>query len=508
MRRWLAIAGASGVLLFVALVRLPDPIMDDQALFLLGAKALAQGDALYRDFWDLKPPGVFLWYWLAGSLFGYTEIGLHIFDLLWMTIACALLAGAVAPSSGVLRATWTGLAMLAMYLLALDEWFWGQVEAAVLLPLTLVFLGLVRLQVSSRPSIWACAAGFGAGTALVFKPYLGLILAALMLTWLLWGSKRKRRHLLLIGASAAVPILALSVWFVTKGAWFEAFETLVLVPVQLATASSPHHRLGLLLWNVGHFLEHLLPFVVVGIVGLIISVRDLKGDGPSREQQFLLRLSIAWGIGALAAILIQVRSYWSHHFLLMLPVLAVMGVHGACWVWQQGRPARIAYAGLFLACVMPATTLRHNVARVALRPGESLAALAPAERLSYQRRVNESFNVLYEESAILAGRGRPGPIYVWGSPLIYRFTGREAASRISGLANDRLTEPIRERVYQHLLARPPVYVYLGHGWHWDRIVTADRRFGPWLQSQYRPVRKSEYGVWYERSETKDSVDNR
>jgi hypothetical protein len=56
----------------------------DQALFIIGGEAISKGAILYRDFWDVKPPGIFGVYTLGGKLFGFTGAGIHIFDGVWM----------------------------------------------------------------------------------------------------------------------------------------------------------------------------------------------------------------------------------------------------------------------------------------------------------------------------------------------------------------------------------------------------------------------------------------
>jgi hypothetical protein len=63
--------------------RLAYPFHGDQALFMLGARTLAGGGTLYVDFWDCKQPGIYLLYLLAGRFFGFDEIGVHLFELVW-----------------------------------------------------------------------------------------------------------------------------------------------------------------------------------------------------------------------------------------------------------------------------------------------------------------------------------------------------------------------------------------------------------------------------------------
>ena len=58
----------------LGLSKLAYPLMGDQALFLLGGRTIDGGGILYRDFWDIKPPGIFLFYFIAGKLFGFSEM--------------------------------------------------------------------------------------------------------------------------------------------------------------------------------------------------------------------------------------------------------------------------------------------------------------------------------------------------------------------------------------------------------------------------------------------------
>jgi hypothetical protein len=67
----------------LASIHLPYPFAGDQTLFLLGAAALDRGEVLYVDFWDIKQPGIYLFFWLAGRLFGFSKIGVHLLELIW-----------------------------------------------------------------------------------------------------------------------------------------------------------------------------------------------------------------------------------------------------------------------------------------------------------------------------------------------------------------------------------------------------------------------------------------
>src|ERR1700752_3958076 len=63
-------------------VHLPTPLHGDAVLYQAGARRMTDGATLYRDFWDLKQPGIYLFHGVAGVLFGFGEFGLHGLELL------------------------------------------------------------------------------------------------------------------------------------------------------------------------------------------------------------------------------------------------------------------------------------------------------------------------------------------------------------------------------------------------------------------------------------------
>ena len=78
-------------ILLLGLINLPQPFGFDQALFAIGARKMAAGAVLYRDFWDVKQPAIFVFYLLGGRLFGFSEVGIHLFELLYLLLFSAAL---------------------------------------------------------------------------------------------------------------------------------------------------------------------------------------------------------------------------------------------------------------------------------------------------------------------------------------------------------------------------------------------------------------------------------
>ena len=71
------------VVVLAALIHVPFPFWGDQALFTYAAHGMRHGDRLYADIWDFKQPGIFLWYVVSGTVFGFHAAGIHVAELIW-----------------------------------------------------------------------------------------------------------------------------------------------------------------------------------------------------------------------------------------------------------------------------------------------------------------------------------------------------------------------------------------------------------------------------------------
>jgi hypothetical protein len=125
------------------------PLNGDQALFLSYARRFDEGLRLYVDLWDVKPPAVFAFYYLAGSLFGFTDRGIHLFELLWMVV---LAAGMIIGLRPHLRQPWLAavapLAALGAYYGSCSFQEQTQIESLVNLP---TFLSGRQLDARDMP---------------------------------------------------------------------------------------------------------------------------------------------------------------------------------------------------------------------------------------------------------------------------------------------------------------------------------------------------------------------
>jgi hypothetical protein len=126
----------------LAFLHLPYPFASDQALFTYIAWEVHDGARLYTDVWDIKQPGLFGFYYLAGDIFGFDEIGIHTFDLLWNLGLAAAIFWIASCMNRTPMAALAPLFCLGPFYARAEPSHLAQIEMIVGLPTALVALPL------------------------------------------------------------------------------------------------------------------------------------------------------------------------------------------------------------------------------------------------------------------------------------------------------------------------------------------------------------------------------
>ena len=198
------------VVLFIGIVHLPFPFSSDQSLFVIGARKLSHGGVLYRDFWDLKPPGVYLFYLIGGMVFGFTEVGIHTFELLYM-IAFAVSTVLLLEEHFENRSVCSLIPLLTVGLYYAISWSWHltQVEALVGVPIFLSLCFSIRSSYGhENPSTKLFLSGLTGGVAVSFKLLFLPILIGFWVTCLRAVVIRRERPFRSCLTRFAVPLTA------------------------------------------------------------------------------------------------------------------------------------------------------------------------------------------------------------------------------------------------------------------------------------------------------------
>lgn len=512
--RRLELPALAALLAFCTLWRLPGladpPWINDEGVYATVGKAIMQGEALYRQVWENKPPGIYL-------LFGVTHLLVGPAHLLFSVRMLALVAALITQSAvyGLLRTQHcrltallaTAVAGLLIDLPLLDG---PEANAEIFLiagtssAMVLLWRGLAE----QRPAAVAVPAGMALGLAVLLKLVAGAdVLAALLLLlgWRAVPLAARLRAIALLLVGLALPLAAVAGWLISRGLLGDAlYATVGYNRGYVATGQTEHAAIVSILTLV-------VPLALL-LCGLYLYLSH-----PA--QAFMGAWASVWLALALTGALASGRSY-PHYFLQAVPPLAV-ALALACEAWCVGGRASGGAGSRGLE--IPARRLRRVlwsllVAWTVLVPAASFAALAHeaphaapgSDQVGYyghfwlyltgrlqptaygndmDPRVERNVAVAkYLAAHPLA----PRRVYVWGNaPWIYYLSGYEHAARfLSAYYNPPIPGGMAQTLRQ-LQREPPPYVVVI-----EPPTPADAGIAHFLAQRYHAVRRIDNAVVY------------
>lgn len=530
------------------------PFWGDQALFTVYGRQLSEGAVLYRDVFDLKQPGIFAFYAAGGTLFGFTEVGIHAFELIyWLAFSAFALA--------VLRPHFrSGWAVSLVPVFTVGVYYLGariidltQVEILVAFPLLVAWWLIDRGDPRTRwgLSLWAAAGAATAAVVLLKHLYLLIIVAFLVYAALRARRRgvetaRTARGVAAFVAALLVPLLVVAIYFGTHGQleriWWAYFD---LAPRARFLDPEP---VGHLTTGAGRFLVMHAPVVILAVVG---SVRALR-EGQPRQLDLVVAMTLWIGLGTVALV-IQFWGVW-HWLLLTVPVgiLAALGAEGIVSA-ARGHPTAhrvplVLAAGVlggtgFLIGTEAARMHRWAFVIVAVGIGAAIvtemragrprlrsasrstlaAALAVSAGLAMVTPVNkvwtlmahdlgttteareairaamyDSYRAADEDLDTLGSReGEPGSLYVFGDPVLLLRADRPQPVPIHGWGPEKLDGRAWGELHRDLREAAPSHIVVSA--FAEAVIS--RRYPQllsFLESEYDPTFVGSTGVWHTR----------
>jgi len=218
---------AGGVLLKLVYLLASRAWMNDEFLYLEGGRRILEGQVLYRDFADIKPPLIFFLYAAIASLFGYAKAlwGIKLVNILVQTLGGYAFFRFTEKFAGRSRACLAGSLFIAA--LASDAASWPlNVMILSLVPFGayLYFMACDGFRLKARHLV---AAGLSLGVAVLFTTNFAVFLAALPLLLLTSGRRPRLGEFfgknIVFGLAFLVPAAACAGYFALRGAlgdWF------------------------------------------------------------------------------------------------------------------------------------------------------------------------------------------------------------------------------------------------------------------------------------------------
>jgi hypothetical protein len=436
---------------------------------------LDNGSVLYQDIWDVKQPGIFVFYWFGGRLFGFSEAGAHLLELIYLGSFAVL-------ATKVLRTRYETQWVAGLIPVATVGWYYA---VAQLNYLTQVESLVGPLLFASSWLLWRGGSGrsFWAGVFGVVALYLKLALAPLLL--LLWlgalhesggirqGAARVLAPLAAGVSVAAVPFVA---FVLTQGLVDRVWWTFITYPPEVIPIAG--RNLRRLVLSVGQFGVLLLPLFLLAVHGIWL-----------RRDDSLTRIWILWVIGGLGTFLLQL--WWSYLLLLVLVPIALLALDGLDHLMSHRGPRfRTAVAGIILASVPAVLVLGLKTMDLA-QNGFGLAG----NESTYKESVSSNYREINEDVVHLA-TGGSSPICILGDPLYLYLSDRPQAPAINGWSPEFWTDALWQEFGDGLAAEQPEYLFVS-GYGNDLALERSPQTLRLIEAEYEVLRQSRRdGIWY------------
>jgi hypothetical protein len=530
------------------------PFWGDQALFTVYARQLTQGAVLYRDIFDVKQPGIFLFYLLGGSLFGFTEIGIHLFELMyWLAFSVFALitlrpyfstrwAPPLVPAfTVVVYYSYAGLLDLT------------QIEILVGFPILVAWWLIDQADPGTHAGRKRYAAAGLLAAAIVLLKHLYLLIVVAFLGYAMLRSRRRgatigdlQRCVLAFLVALAVPLLAVLVYFAAQGQlgriWWAYFE---VAPAQQLMGPRPIQFLivGARRFMIGH-----APILILAALGCI--------DGLRRRAQPQMALVVAMVLwGSVSSIAFFILQGWPVYkwalFTVPLGILAVVGVEALVGMAaglrtgaRMGVLATVTALAIVSVVIGAAAPERHTPllvfvvigvgagigTEVAARPwaraallwvlsaalgvSAGLAAVLPTQKIrslmqhdfalaaDSRRDFQQSWNTAYRDADVdlarlYGGDVLPGPFYVFGDPVLLYCANRPQGASILGWGPEILDRREWQVLHAELQANLPPYIIVNE-YSSSMIRSRYPALMGLFETKYRVAFVGASGTWYVR----------
>lgn len=468
------------------------PIGGDQGLYLYGAKELADGATLYKDFWDLKSPGVYLFYLAAGSIFGFGSVGLHLAEGVWLGLA-AWFAFLIArqSTSNAWIAHIAPLVTVGAYFRAATPWHLTQPDGLATLPLVISAWALCNQSRTGRLPAWRFVLlGACAGIAAIFVTAMlfvvvGLLLVLVAYTRFAGTSATLRsgvRNLFATLAGFAVPIGILLIWFLHEGGSQEGLWTMLLYPVAARDVSE--FQSEKLIHSVTWFASVSMPLLpVVAVAVLTTSQAVIQRHAKAWPGLMML----AWMLFGGMAVLLQYSYSWEFHFnsfFVPLGILAVIGIDEVVRQLRNGAAVAVCGAMLLVTMSFPILVLVKVVGASSFKD----------EMREYERSAQMGLTEALPEDSV----------YVFGDPRLLLASGRKQAVAHNGWALEVMVNQQWATFSSALRAAKPPSLYVGASYR-SLLERKAPEIKMWIDANYDVVFRDGFdGTWYRQRVKVDS----
>lgn len=466
----------------IAALSLRDGFSGDQALFLIYSKAINNGAILYRDVWDIKQPAIICFYLIGGKLFGFTEIGIHLLELIyWLGLSILLIFGLRKYFTNSLFAALIPLFTTGIYYTVSGSIHFTQAEGLVCFPMFLCLWFCQKFLENPDKKHFLFLSGLFGGIVLTFK---------LMFLFILFGfwfclfaycyflfTDRNAKHfaasigLILLGLM--LPIVLFVFYFALNNALGDLYYTTFVYPYNAVTAATRmENRSQVLIGGLQWFLKSYFPVILLTLFFLLYNLKSLfnnwlrKEKFALRRESFLFTGLFVWAFAGFAVILIQRLSWWEYHYSLLMIPLGILAVKCIGEIFEKIKSSaklrRKTPAYLFTALII--TLLFIPTARRLfnkIRQSNRIETVVIGNRqIGVTGDASEDYKSISADTAFLASENPKAAIFIVSNPLYYYLSDLPPVFASNGAMSDMFTNFEWQRLNREMSEKTPKYVFV------------------------------------------------
>lgn len=448
----------------------------DVTLYAVTSHELLQGKSLYTDFWEIKPPAIFISYGAAEAIFGYGQLALYV-----MNLGCALIilfgvyATGAASNYGRLAGIWAAL-------------FWTAFSGDISLQLhdanTEAFMNacviwgfFLFIAPKERPFGYGRAVLIGAlfAWASLYKQviiFIPLLLSIGHIGIPPTGTSRRQAavQVIIIGVIGAVSWGLVTTYMAYTGRFQIFFDTIVTSAT--AYAGDPSGNVvGAVSTN--NLFEGVYRFQVVIPLVLLASIGTIWG--LIREHSRTWILIALYAVGAFISIAITGKFY-RHYFQIGIPPLVVAG-GWATVMLSRHRIQLKAFMPHLVAATVLVFIIANQISYYTSKPDVALKGTYAELYLVTQKLGRKLTSLL----------GKDETMFQWGAESgLYFFSQRRPPASINGWFHFSQTfgETFTKQTLHNLEVSPPDLIILAK---YFIKVKPDHQIQRWIYKNYSPV---------------------
>lgn len=315
------------ILFFIVLTLVPIlflPFGIDQCIFIRGSEVLFSGGKLYADYFEQKPPLLFVFYGLARVLFGNQDISYRFFDFLWQLFTVFSLLYCI---QRLTQNKVTGIIGAIVYGILYSSMGNSEImECESFIAPAVIWLIYLTSKQSTDTKLLFIRGGL-AGFCFGMKFTFGLIFAAILLWELLEANNNKAKRFINISVGFLL-VSACSFWAFFDSEVLHGY--LRVLEYTRAYASIPPINIEFFrkaLMNTGNFFGDNISLTLsfASAFGLGVSLKKYYNDDDNTTGRFV-RICFIIFLFLLLSIIIE-RKFPPYHFLrLFIPFSALSAI--------------------------------------------------------------------------------------------------------------------------------------------------------------------------------------